>query len=77
MTKSEKQKALGTNSLLWLPAIILPAVLHFAFASSFFPWPLLLPFLLLGPMMVPNQILAKAIGEPIEGKPETETKLGD
>ncbi len=63
MTKSEKQKALGTNSLLWLTAIVLPTVLHFGFASTLFPWPLVLPFLLLGPMLVSNQMLSKAIGK--------------
>ena len=75
MTTSEKQKALGTNSLLWLPAMVLPTVFYFAFASVLFPWPLILPLLLLVPMLASNQILAKAIGKPIDEE-DTKLKLG-
>lgn len=62
MTKSEKSKLLKTNTLLWLAAIVLPVVLHFALASTKFPWPVVLPLLLLGPMLASNSMLAKAIG---------------
>ena len=63
MTKSEKSKLLKTNTLLWLAAMVLPAVLHFALASTKFPWPVVLPLLLLGPLLASNSMLAKAIGD--------------
>jgi hypothetical protein len=66
MTKSDKQKMLRTNSLLWLAAMILPGVLHLAFASTRFPWPVLLPLLLFGPLLASNQMLSKAIGKPTD-----------
>jgi hypothetical protein len=62
MTRSEKSKLLTTNTILWLTAMALPAVLHFALASSRFPWPLLLPLLLIGAMLASNNMLGKAIG---------------
>ena len=76
MTTSEKQKALRTNSLLWLAAMILPGVFYLAFAGTRFPWPVVLPLLLFGAMLASNQMLAKAMGKPVnEGG--TETKPGD
>ena len=62
MTRSEKNKLLTTNTILWLMAMALPAVLHFALASTRFPWPLLLPLLLIGAMLASNNMLGKAIG---------------
>jgi hypothetical protein len=62
VTKSEKSKLLTTNTILWLMAIALPVVLHFAFATTKFPWPVILPLLLLGAMLASNNMLAKAIG---------------
>ena len=62
MTRSEKSKLLTTNTILWLTAMVLPAVFHFALASTRFPWPLLLPLLLIGAMLASNNMLGKAIG---------------
>ena len=62
MTRSEKSKLLTTNTILWLTAMALPAVLHFALASTRFPWPLVLPLLLVGAMLASNNMLGKAIG---------------
>ena len=76
MTQSEKQKMLWTNTLLWLAAMVLPGVFHIAFASTRFPWPVLMPFLLLGALLASNQMLAKAIGKPA-GDPGPDTKPGD
>ena len=71
MTKSDKQKVLRSNTLLWLAAMILPGVLHLAFASTRFPWPVMLPLLLFGAMLASNQMLSKAIGKPTnEAEPE-------
>ena len=51
------------NSMLWLVAMVLPAGLHLALGSTKFPWPLLLPLLLLGAMLASNTLLASAIGD--------------
>ena len=66
MTKSEKNKLLTNNTLLWLAAIVVPAIFHFAFASTRFPWPILLPLLLMGPMLASNSMLSKATGNPTD-----------
>ena len=63
MTKSEKNKLLTTNTILWLTAMALPALLHFALAHTRFPWPIILPLLLIGAMLASNGMLAKAIGD--------------
>ncbi|WP_395749835.1 hypothetical protein [Prosthecobacter sp.] len=63
MTTSQKSKLVKTNTMLWMAAIGLPAVLHFACASSKFPWPVILPLLLVGPMLASNRMLTKAIGD--------------
>jgi fatty acid desaturase len=66
MTKSEKKKALTCNTMLWLAAMILPGVCHLAFASTRFPWPIIIPFLLLGCLLASNKMLTNAAGEPTE-----------
>lgn len=66
MTKSEKKKVLTCNTMLWLAAMILPGVCHLAFASTKFPWPIIIPFLLLGCLLASNKMLTKAAGEPTE-----------
>ena len=63
MTTSEKTRLLKTNTICWLAAIALPAILHFALASTKFPWPIIVPLLLIGPMLASNKMLAKAIGD--------------
>ncbi|MDZ4404321.1 hypothetical protein [Prosthecobacter sp.] len=72
MTNAEKTKLLKTNTICWLAAIVLPAVLHFALASTKFPWPVILPLLLLGPMLASNKMLAKAIGDTTDDPPHRE-----
>jgi fatty acid desaturase len=76
MTPSEKQKMLRTNTLLWLAAIVLPGVFQIAFASTRFPWPVLMPFLLWGALLASNQMLARAMGKPA-GDPGPDPKPGD
>lgn len=66
MTHSEKKKALQANTLLWLLAMGLPAGLHFALAETKFPWPLVLPLLLLGAMLASNRLLTRAIRCPTD-----------
>ena len=55
--------ALKWNTLLWLAAMLLPAFFRVAFASAKFPWPMILPLLLIGPMLYSNKMLAQAIGD--------------
>lgn len=63
MTKTTKKSLLTWNTILWLTAMALPAFFSIAFASTKFPWPMILPLLLLGPMLFSNKMLAQAIGE--------------
>ena len=62
MTNSEKSKLLKLNTACWLMAMVLPVVLHFGLSSTKFPWPIILPLLLLGPMLASNSFLSKANG---------------
>ena len=63
MKTSEKKNILKLNTLLWLAAMVLPVLFSFAFASTRFPWQLVLPFLLVGPMLASNKLLNNALGE--------------
>jgi hypothetical protein len=66
MTTSEKKKMLTWNTLLWIAAMILPAVLKIAFESTKFPWIVILPFLFFGFLLASNSMLTRAIGEPVK-----------
>ena len=63
MTTSEKKSMLKWNTLLWLAAMALPVLISFALASTKFPWQVILPLLLFGPMLASNKMLNHAIGE--------------
>ncbi len=63
MKNPEKRNLLKWNTILWLAAMALPAFFHIAFASAKFPWPLVFPLLLFGPMMASNKMLARALRE--------------
>jgi hypothetical protein len=63
MKASEKRNLLKWNTILWLAAMVLPAFFSIAFASTKFPWPMILPLLLIGPMLVSNKMVTQAIGE--------------
>ena len=63
MKNPDKKNLLKWNTLLWLAAMILPAFFSIAFASTQFPWPLLLPLLLLGPMLASNKMITQAVGD--------------
>lgn len=58
--KSDRSALLRKNSVLWLVAMALPAILSLAFASTKFPWQVVLPLLLIGPMLASNRLLATA-----------------
>jgi hypothetical protein len=63
MTTAEKKSLLTKNTVLWLAAMALPVGLSFALATTKFPWQILVPLLLFGPMLASNNMLNKAIGE--------------
>jgi hypothetical protein len=48
------------NTVLWLAAMALPAFFSIALASTKFPWPIVLPLLLIGPMLASNKMLTAA-----------------
>ena len=62
MKPSDKSTFLKWNTMLWLAAMVLPALFSIAFASTRFPWQICVPFLLIGPMLASNKMLAQAIG---------------
>ena len=62
MKHSEKKNLLKWNTVLWLIAMVLPAVLSLAFASTKFPWQIVVPLLLFGCLLASNKMLAQAIG---------------
>jgi hypothetical protein len=62
MKTSQNNHLLKWNSLLWVAAMILPGILSIAFSSTKFPWPIIIPLLLLGPMLGSNKMLVQAIG---------------
>ncbi|MGV3661316.1 MAG: hypothetical protein ACO1TE_14100 [Prosthecobacter sp.] len=68
MTTTDKKKLLKWNTLLWLAAMALPAAFSIALASTKFPWPMVLPLLLLGPMLASNRMLSLAAGRTSEGQ---------
>jgi hypothetical protein len=70
MKSTEKKNLLKWNTLLWLAAMALPALFSMAFASTKFPWQIIVPLLLIGPMLVSNKMLTQAIGDSAEA-PQT------
>lgn len=49
------------NTVLWLAAMVLPAFFNIALASTKFPWPMVLPLLLIGPMLLSNKMVTAAV----------------
>jgi hypothetical protein len=62
MQEIEKKNLLKWNTILWITAMVLPAFFSFAFASAKFPWPMIVPLLLVGPMLASNKMLMQAMG---------------
>ena len=60
MNGTEKKNLLMWNSILWVAAMVLPAFLSIAFASAKFPWQVICPLLLIGPMLGSNRMLSQA-----------------
>ncbi|MCW1916576.1 hypothetical protein OJ996_23515 [Luteolibacter sp. GHJ8] len=68
MNPIEKRKLLKWNTILWLLAMIAPAALSLSLAGTKFPWPMILPFLLLGCLLASNKMLLRAL-EAADGAP--------
>ena len=66
MTKAEKNRLLFWNSIIWVAAMVLPFILNLTLGATKFPWPILLPFLLIGFLLYSNNVLSKVIGEPTD-----------
>ena len=66
MKDSNSKHLLKWNTLLWLAAMVLPACLSFALASTKFPWQIIVPLLLLGPMLASNKMLLSAMSDPAQ-----------
>ena len=63
MKNTDKKNFLKWNTILWLAAMVLPAIISIAFASTKFPWQVIIPMLLFGPMLASNKMLTQAMGE--------------
>ena len=63
MKNTDKKHLLKWNTILWLVAMALPAFFSAAFASTKFPWPIIVPMLLIGPMLYSNKVLSSAAGD--------------
>jgi hypothetical protein len=74
MTKSEKKKTLTANACLWVAAIALPVICYLGFAATKFPWPILIPLLLIWPAIASNQMLSNAIGKPTDDPGESNAR---
>jgi fatty acid desaturase len=63
MKNSNRKHLLKWNTLLWLAAMVLPACFSIALSASNFPWQIVVPLLLVGPMLASNKMLIQAIAE--------------
>jgi hypothetical protein len=66
MKNSDRNNLLKWNTILWLAAMVLPACFNIAFAGTKFPWQIIVPLLLLGPMLGSNKMLIQAIGKSMD-----------
>lgn len=62
MKASDQKQLLKWNTILWLAAMVLPAIFSIVFATAKFPWPIIVPLLLIGPMLASNNLLVRAGG---------------
>ena len=67
MKHADKKSLLKWNTLLWLAAMLMPAFFSIAFAAAKFPWPMIMPLLLIGPMLSSNKMIIQAFDESPDG----------
>ena len=65
MTDSDKKKLLKSNTWLWVAAMAMAPLFHLllnAFASGpvKFPWPILMPLLMVGLLLASNKLIEEA-----------------
>jgi hypothetical protein len=60
MNNSDQSRLVKQNTMLWLAAIVVPDILYYGLSSTKFPWPVVLPFLIVGLMLASNRLLVKA-----------------
>ena len=70
MKNPKKKNLLKWNTILWLAAMVLSAFFSLAFAATKFPWPMIVPLLLIGPMLLSNRMLTQAIGDSAAPQPK-------
>ena len=59
MTNAEKNRLLMWNSIIWIAAMVLPGFLYLTLGSTKFPWPIVVPLLLIGFLFYSNNVLKK------------------
>lgn len=72
MTPSAKSKLIKQNTICWLTAILVPVILHVGLSGTQFPWPVILPLLIIPAMLVSNSLLSAAAGERAADKDTTQ-----
>ena len=67
MTESEKKKLIKQNTILWIAAMIVTPLFWFCFQFASkpvkFPWPIIVPLMMVGLLNGSNAIVKKAIGD--------------
>lgn len=56
---ASKSRLVRLNTACWLAAMVLPSALDLALAGTRFPWAIVLPLLLIGPMLASNGFVAR------------------
>lgn len=60
-SSTDPKKVLQHNTAYWMAAILAPVILHFGLKDTSFPWPVVLPLLLVGLMVASNRLLSAAL----------------
>lgn len=58
---NNSKKPIQMNTAYWMAAILTPVILHFGLKETSFPWPVVLPLLLVGLMVASNRLLSAAL----------------
>ena len=67
MNESQTKQLVRKNTLFWIVAMVLPGIFDlsfkaFASPSAKFPWPMILPFMMLGLLLASNSLITEAAG---------------
>lgn len=66
MNDIEKKRLLTTNTIYWIVAMLLPAMFDLGFKALAtgpvkFPWVVVVPLLLIGPLLASNNLIVQAM----------------